>query len=531
MKKMKRLERLFEKGNITRREFIGGMAALGVSLSTASLLANKAQAATPKKGGFLKVGTSDGSTTDALNPATLNEEMPLQISYGQLRNSLVEWGPDGSAIPELAESWDVSPDATKWTFKLRKGVEFHNGKTMDAEDVVYSINYHRKKESKSVISALVKPITEIKADGKHTVVVTLDSGNVFFPYVVGSSRAQIVPKGSTIADFEKGIGTGPYILEHWEPGVRALVKRNPNYWKPGGSNFDGVETLVINDINSRTNALKTGHIHVMNRVDLKTAHLLEKDPKIQLITASGGTNVDMPMRCDTAPFNDNNIRLALKYSIDREDMLKKILLGYGELGNDHCIHSSSMYHAKDLPQRQNDPEKAKFYLKKAGLSKLKVKLHASDSAFTGAVDTAVLSREYAKKSGIEIEIVKTPADGYWTHTWMKKAWCMSYWGGRPTPDAIFSVRFTSDAPYNDCFWHHDRFNELVVMARKELNESRRIEMYHETQEILNMEGGPVIPLFKWQVDAASSKIKTPAVVGGQFGLDYFRYADRWWFES
>lgn len=531
MKKMKQLEQLFEKGKITRREFMCDMAALGVSLSAASLLAKKVEAAVPKKGGFLKTGTSDGSTTDALNPATLNEECPLQISYGQLRNSLVEWGPDGSAIPELAESWDVTPDAKKWTFKLRKGIEFHNGKTMDVEDVIYSINYHRKEDSKSVINALVKPIEDIKADGKHAITITLNSGNVFFPYVVGSSRAQIVPKGSTVADFEKGIGTGPYMLEHWEPGVRALVKRNPNFWKSGGANFDAVETLVINDVNSRTNALKTGRIHVMNRVDLKTAHLLEKMPGIQLITASGGTNVDMPMRADTPPFNDNNVRLALKYSIDREDMLKSIFRGYAEMGNDHCIHSSSIYLNKDLPQRQFDPEKAKFYLKKAGLSSLKVKLHASDSAFTGAVDAAVLSKEYAKKAGIEIEVVQTPADGYWSHTWMKKGWCMSYWGGRPTPDAIYSVRFTSDAPYNDCFWYHDRFDELVVMARKELDESKRKEIYAETQEILNMEGGPVIPCFKWQVDAATTKIKTPKLVGGQFGLDYFRYADRWWFDS
>jgi peptide/nickel transport system substrate-binding protein len=239
----------------------------------------------------------------------------------------------------------------------------------------------------------------------------------------------------------------------------------------------------------------------------------------------------MPMRADTAPFNDNNVRLAIKHSIDREHMAKSIFHGYAELGNDHSVHSASKYHAKGLPQRQYDPEKAKFYLKKAGHSNLKVQLHASDSAFTGAVDAAILSKEYAKKSGIEIEVVRTPDDGYWSHTWMQKPWCMSYWGGRPTPDVIFSVRFASDAPYNDCFWYHDRFDELLIQARKELNETRRIEMYAEMQEILNMEGGPVIPLFKWQVDAVTSKIKTPPLVGGQFGLDYFRYADRWWFES
>lgn len=531
MNEKKRLEGLLEKGKITRREFIVSMAAMGFSITAAGSMARKVQAVVPKKGGFLKIGTSDGSTSDTLNPATLVAQMPSQISFGQLRDALTVWGADGSAVPELAESWDVTPDAKKWTFKLRKGVEFHNGKPMDVEDVIYSLNYHREEKNKSVIHALFKPVTDVRADGKHAVVITLDSGNVFFPWVLGSSRAQIFPKGSTAADFDKGIGTGPYILEDWEPGVRALVKRNPNYWKESGPNFDAVETLVINDTNSRTNALKTGQIHIMNHADLKTAHLLEKLPNIHLITASGGTNVDMPMRCDTPPFNDPNIRLAIKYSIDRDDMRKQIFHGYAELGNDHCVHSASIYHNNDLSQRQYDPEKARFYLKKAGLSNLKVKLHASDAAFAGAMDAAILSEEYAKKSGIEIEVVQTPADGYWSHTWTKKPWCMSYWGGRPTPDAIYSVRFTSDAPYNDCYWYHDRFDELVVMARKELDEDKRIEMYAETQEILNMEGGPVIPLFMYQVDAASTKIKTPELVGGQFALDYFRAARRWWFKS
>ena len=114
---------------------------------------------------------------------------------------------------------------------MRRDVEFHNGKALEAEDVIFSINHHRGKDSKSAAKGIVDPINDIKSDGKHTVVFTLKEGNADFPFIMSDYHLTIVPAGTTGADWEKGTGTGGYVLVSHEPGYNALTKRNPNYWK------------------------------------------------------------------------------------------------------------------------------------------------------------------------------------------------------------------------------------------------------------------------------------------------------------
>jgi peptide/nickel transport system substrate-binding protein len=232
MSKLQELESLFTEGKITRREFIARVSALGLAAAVSpTLLATPARAAMPKKGGRLRLGVAGGSTTDSLDPA-LAEDAFMQNLGWQLRNCLVEIDSKGNPIPELAESWESTPDASKWTFKLRKGVEFHNGKTVDSEDVVFSMNHHRGKDSKSAAKGIVDPIKDIKADGKDSVVFTLEGGNADFPFILSDYHLTIFPAGT--ANIKKdGTGTGGYILVSYEPGVRSLTKRNPNYWKEG----------------------------------------------------------------------------------------------------------------------------------------------------------------------------------------------------------------------------------------------------------------------------------------------------------
>jgi peptide/nickel transport system substrate-binding protein len=230
-----------------------------------------------------------------------------------------------------------------------------------------------------------------------------------------------------------------------------------------------------------------------------------------------------------APFNDNNVRQALKYAIDRQEMVNKVLNGFGEVGNDHPIGRSNRFHAAELEQHTYDPDKAKHYLKQAGLDSLNVSLSAADAAFTGAVDAGVLYSESAKAAGINIEIVREPNDGYWSNVWMKKPWCAVYWGGRPTEDWMFATAYASGVPWNDTFWEHERFNKLLAEARSELDEEKRREMYAEMQGIVSNEGGTVIPMFASYVMAHSTAIATPEKVGANWTLDGFRAVERWWF--
>ena len=164
MSELKELERSLSQGHISRRDFLARLSALGLAAALSpALLTTPAHAVTPKKGGRLRLGMAGGSTTDSLDPATMTDAMMYNINW-QIRNCLVEVDYKGNLVPELAESWESSPDAAQWIFQVRRNVEFHHGKTLDAEDVAFSINHHRGEDSKSAANGIVDPIKDIKAD-------------------------------------------------------------------------------------------------------------------------------------------------------------------------------------------------------------------------------------------------------------------------------------------------------------------------------------------------------------------------------
>ncbi len=233
-------------------------------------------------------------------------------------------------------------------------------------------------------------------------------------------------------------------------------------------------------------------------------------------------------QADTPPFDNNDVRLALKYGVDREKLLQTVLRGHGRVGNDHPISVSNRYHAGELPQRVYDVDKAKFHLKKAGLTTVQVSLSAADAAFAGAVDAAVLYKEHARKAGIEINVIREPNDGYWSAVWMKKPWAAVYWGGRPTEDWMFSTAYAAGAAWNDTFWKHERFNKLLIEARAVLDQTKRREMYVEMQRIVSDEGGVVVPMFNNYVFATSAKI-AHGPMQGNWDLDGGKFMERWWF--
>jgi len=532
MSPTKKFERLFAEGKLTRRDFISGLSALGVAtLLSPALLPVSAHAEVPHMGGRLRIGMAGGSTTDSLDPATMTDAMMYNINW-QIRNCLVEVDYQNQLVPELAESWDPAPDAATWIFKLRKDVEFHNGKTLEAGDVIYSINHHRGKDSKSAAKGIVDPIQDIKADGKHMVVFTLKEGNADFPYTMSAPHLPIVPAGTKGADWKKGIGTGGYELIHFEPGYNTLTKRNPNYWKEGRAHFDDVETIGIPNVTDRIVALNRGTFDVMNRFDLRLNHLLPRARDIQIINVTGTKHFSIPMLTDREPFNNEDVRLALKYAINREELLKKILLGYGSVGNDHPIAPAQKYHASALPQRQYDPDKARFLMEKAGMLDYTFRLHVADAAWPGVNTTnaAMLYKKHAAKAGIKIEIMMESDDGYWNNVWMKKPWSMCYWSGRVTADLMFSTTYAADSTWNDMFWKHERFNWLLKEARAELNEAKRSEMYLEMQRIVHAEGGVIIPLFANNIEVARKNVgfENPA---GNWEMDGYRCAERWWFRA
>ncbi|MEO1190331.1 MAG: ABC transporter substrate-binding protein [Pseudomonadota bacterium] len=515
------------KAEITRRGFNRGLVTAGMAAGALGLAGPAALAQQPKKGGVYRLGLRGGSTAETLDPATYGTGIINHFMVGAIGNCLAEINAEGEAIPELAESWEANQDASQWTFRLRKDVTFHNGKTLTADDVIASFNYHRGDDSKSGGKALVAPVTDITKGDDQTVIFTLATGNADFPYVTAEYFFIIFPEKDGKSDWRDGISTGGYVLEQFDPGVRYVGKRNPNYWKEGRAHFDQVEILALSDKAARTNALITGEVDAIDGVDLDTVRLLKRNDNVVIEAVTGTQHYTMPMFCNTAPFDSVDVRLALKYAIDREQLIQTVMAGYGQVGNDSPITPANRFFNTEMEQRAYDPDKAKFHLKKAGHDSLSVQLHCADAAFSGAVDTAVLFRESAAKAGIDIEVVREPNDGYWSNVWLKKPFCTAFWSGRPTEDLMFTTGYASDAAWNDAHWKNERFDKLLIEARTELDVDKRRMLYWEMQQIVRDDGGTIIPIYAQYVDA-----RTPGVTHGRLAanrnLDGWKSMERWW---
>ena len=519
--------RAFNEGRISRRELLKRATVLGVAAALpAGLLARDAAAAAPKRGGHLRIGSVQGSTTDTLDPATLSSGF-VNLLWYTIHGQLTEVNAEGQLEPLLAEAYEPVGGPDKWAFELRKGVEFHNGKTVDSDDVIASLQRHKGEDSVSAMKSVVETITDMKADGPSRIIFTLKEANADFPFALSASSLSILPAKDGDVDLS-GIGAGAYKVKHFEPGVRATVERNPNHYVAGRAHVDSAEILVIADSAARTNALVTNELDVSGDIEAKTAHLLAQKPGITVEDTVSTQHYTFPMRTDLPPFDNNHVRMALKLAIDREEVLKKIVRGRGSLGNDHPISPANRFHNGDLPQRAYDPEKAKWHLKQADMENLEVELIASDGLYSGATDTTVLFAEHAAKAGIKITPKRAPDDGYWSDVWLVAPWSASYWSGRPTEDWMFTQGYSAESNWNESYWRNERFNQLLKAARGELDEAKRRDMYHEMQAICRDDCGSVIHLFANHITAFRDNVRHPEKVGGNWEFDGYKMIERWW---
>ncbi|NCF49082.1 MAG: peptide ABC transporter substrate-binding protein, partial [Bacteroidetes bacterium] len=275
-----------------------------------------------------------------------------------------------------------------------------------------------------------------------------------------------------------------------------------------------------------------GDVDLIDRVDPKTVNLLGRSPNLDILEVTGTLHYTFPMRLDTAPFDNYDLRMALKLSIKRQELVDKILLGHGAVGNDHPISTANRYHAADLAQRDFDPDKAAFHYKKSGHSGA-VPLSAADAAFAGAVDAAQLMANSAAEAGINIEVIREPNDGYWSNVWNKKGWSACYWGGRPTEDWMFSAAYTDDTEWNDTAWKTTegavKFNKLVKEARGELDDNKRRDIYAECQTLIHDDGGTICPMFANYIMAHGKSLTHDDNVAANWDTDGAKAAERWWF--
>ena len=510
MKDVKQYQQMLRDGKMNRRDFITRMTALGFASGAMGglMLSANALAETPKRGGRLRLGWYTHSANDTLEPGRLTTSHDFIRAY-QVMNTLVRWDRDLNPQPDLAVSWEGSNGNKTWHFALRKGVEFHNGKSFTAADVVDSVNQHRGPDTKSIIKGWLEGITDVKADGDHVVRMDLDAANADLPMYFGAMHASIHPEGVRGEEFDKGMGTGPFRLKSFKPGISMLVERNPNYYDGLRPYLDEIESFGIGETAARLNALLAGDVNFVVRIDPKTVELVKETEGVEFEPTKSMRHVTFPMMADRAPFDNEDLRLGMKFLANRPFMLDTVQQGHGSIANDVLLGPLDKYHCKEIPQREYDVDQAKFHLKKAGYEGgFEIDLHTSEAAAgPTAPDLAVHYRETAAPAGVNVNVIKHPADGYWSAVWMKQTFCMSNWFPRPTADLRLSLTNLSSATWNEGFYKSDKVDAIIKEARGTSDGPARYDLYCEVQKILHEKDGRIIPLFIDFLDARTSNLK------------------------
>lgn len=493
----------------SRRDFLG---LTGATLVGATLLATGPAHAHPaaKRGGTLRVGVPGGpAASDTLDPH-LESVAGLGQAYRQnVYSKLTDMRPDGTFEDQLASSITPNKDATVWRINLRKGVKFHDGTELTADDVIYTFRRildpaNRLKQASGNID-MVDP-TGITKTGKYSLTVRLLKPWSDFRAAVGQRYVNIIKRGAdgpwTVANSN---GTGPFKLQAWTPGAEYRLVAHSAYFEAGKPILAGVRMIAIPDAVARVNALISKQVDAISDLPVTQAPQV-RSAGAKVVVNPGGSWTPLVMNTTKAPYTDARVREAMKLLIDREKAVKVALGGFGTVGNDLFARYDELYDAS-IPQRTYDPVKAKQLLSAAGQLGTTFEL-ATSEAESDFVPLALVFEEGAKKAGVKLSVRKDPADTFWDKTWGVAPFTFSSWGYR----GFFTQWQQSFTAYNkeETNWVNDKATKaarLVSQAAATGDLAKRKELAAKAQLLHWEDGGYIIPYFKKKLDAVLPNVK------------------------
>ncbi|MBK1624123.1 ABC transporter substrate-binding protein [Afifella marina] len=507
----------------SRRDLLRLLAASGVAMAAGSAIMTRATAAfaaTPKKGGSITAAGWSSSTADTLDPAkaSLSTDYVRCCSF---YNRLTFLDEKAAVQMELAESVE-SDDAKTWKITLRPDVTFHDGKTLTTDDVIYSLQRHKDESVGSKANAMAQQMETFKKVDDRVLEIVLSAPNADLPIILSLHHFMIIADGTT--DFTTANGTGAFKCETFEPGVKSVGVRNESYWKENLPYLDSIEFIAIPDETARVNALLSGDIALAAMVNPRSIRRLETIDTVTLSKTTSGNYTNLNVRLDMAPGDKKDFVDGLKYLVNREVIARSVMRDLAVIANDQPVSPNDRYYNEDLKPKDYDPEKAKKLFEKAGVLGQSIPIVASTAA-TSSIDMAMVVQQAGAEIGMPFEVQRVPSDGYWSNYWLKAPVHFGNINPRPTPDILFSLLYTSDAPWNESRYQSEKFDKMLVEARGTLDEAKRKEIYDEMQVMVSEDAGTIIPVWIANVDALSSKLKglQPNPLGGMMGYAFAEY--------
>jgi peptide/nickel transport system substrate-binding protein len=512
---------------LSRRELVaGGAAALAFGSAVAGPTSVQAQA--PRKGGTARIATEISDATASVDPAKVFTNTDIARAF-QLYNPLVRIDEKLEAQPSLAISWETAKaDGTEWVFKLRRGVTFHNGRTLTAADVVWSMQRHMGAQTTSRAKSLMATVMEVVADDAETVRFRLSTPQFEFPAVLSFPQLVIVPEGH--ADFARPVGTGPFAMDQLAPGGTSSFVRYKDYWNAANVFLDRIEVVAIADPSQRLNAVLAGDLHFAMSADVTSVPILDKSEVAEKLYVMAGQCACIVMMVDREPGDNPDVRLALKLLQDRQRNLDGVYKGFAQIANDHPVSPTDPMYAGDLPIRAYDPDKARFHLKRAGRENLEIEMVVAPGIGPGVIDQALTFQQTAAPAGVKVKIRQVPGDGYWNQSWRKSPFTAWHLNMRARPDHMWSTILQSDSTINTGNFKDARIDNLLKAARAEPDIGKRKLHWHDLQKIVHDEAGYMQPVFP---DYIHSKARALQGVRPHptAGLSDFLSGEGWWLKA
>jgi peptide/nickel transport system substrate-binding protein len=472
---------------------LGALSLTGCSPAAAPDIPVAAATGTARRGGRLRIARPAASAAETLDSAS---SLSAYEYLGALYNRLVRLDERGETVPDLAEEWSSNADGTRWEFRLRTGVVFHDGQPFTAEDAVASIAHILDPDVGSPQAGVLGEVitaSAISAPEPFTIRFDLSKPHAEFPSLLTAYQCYIVP-AAAIADIGRtGIGTGPFRLSSFAPAGAGSLEAFPDHFA-GPPMLDGIDLYSIQDTQARVNALLAGQIDLISQtnLDFATARVVSASSSATVARVENAQWYTIPMLATSEEFSDPLVRQAMKLAYDPNDLVAVALQGTGSPGWDNPVPPQLAAFIDE--EREYDPEKAAALLRQAGRENFTTTLYTSsyESVFT---PLAVAYSEAVADAGIRLRVRNASADSYYTQLWMQTPLMVSYWfTGRPI-DQLLGQVFRTGSSYNESAWSNPQFDALLDDARAEMDPARRLTLYQDAQRLIVSDGADMTPMF------------------------------------
>jgi peptide/nickel transport system substrate-binding protein len=496
-----------DRATLTRRHLLQlalATGAVGVTqpLTRAGVSA-PAWAGTPRQGGTLKMAWASSPRT--LDPALAvqgDEYMLTQHIYDNLTRIDEKF----QAQPQLATRWSSDEQARIWTFTLRQGVKFHHGRELTAQDVVFSVERILDPKTASPGRTAMGPIEKVEAVDRYTVRFRLSIPYADLPLGLGTTFGRILPADREPLIKTDPSGTGPFRLAEFRPGERTRLTRFKDYWDQPRPYLDELWQVNIPQPASQVASLTGGDVQLMWEVPVAYIPTLERSPGVSLVEVKSPGFQPVTMLSNQKPFDDNRVRLAMKYLVDRAAIIRAVWQGHAVVGNDHPVPQISPFWAP-TPQRSQDIARAKTLLAEAGYpGGFNVELWTSAER-TGMQELAVAVQQMVAPAGIKAEVKTVPWSVFNANVWKKKAFYINNWGGRATIDETLYPFFRTGGSWNEGNFSISQLDKLLDEGRSQTDPRKRKELYAQAQQLIADEGHLVIAYHSNYVTAMRNTVK------------------------